>query len=379
MDAFFASVEQRDHPEYKGKPVVIGSPPDQRGVVSAASYEARKYGIHSAMPSREAGRLCPHAVFLPVNMARYAEVSSQVFQILERFTPLVEPISIDEAFLDVTGARRFYGDGPEIAQRIRAAIREETQLTASAGVATNKFLAKLASDMHKPDGMTVVPSVPDEIRAFLAPLHVGRVWGVGKVTLRLLEDQGIHTIGDLQNCPLDRLIRITGQHAARHLQRLSWGEDAREIELDSEEKSISREHTFSADCRKRARLENVLKDLVEDVGRRLRAAEKFATVVHLKLRWQGFQTITRQRKLGSACADDFRLRAAAQELLAAQPLEKPVRLIGFGVSGLTRQPMDQLDLFAEPHVQHQRRERLSQTVDKIRDQFGAHSIHRAQE
>ncbi|HBA84308.1 MAG TPA: DNA polymerase IV [Verrucomicrobia bacterium] len=377
MDAFFASVEQMDHPELKGQPVVVGSPPNERGVVAAASYEARKFGIHSAMPSSEAGRRCPHAIFRPVNMHRYAAISARVFKILERFTPLLEPVSIDEAFMDVTGAHALYGDGRAIAEKIRTAIHDEIGLTASVGVATNKFLAKLASDMNKPDGLTVMPSSPAEIRDFLAPLPVGRVWGVGKVTCGLLEKAGIATIGGLQNIPIDRLSAIVGQHSARHLQRLSWGEDARDIELEYEEKSISREHTFPTDCQKRDKLEHVLKDLVDDVGRRLREAGKYATIVHLKLRWQGFQTITRQKQLDSACSDDFRLRTAAQELFDVQKLIKPVRLIGFGVSGLTSMPTEQLSLFEAQTVQAERREKLSRAVDQIRLKFGRDSIGRA--
>jgi DNA polymerase-4 len=377
MDAFFASVEQMDHPELKGKPVVIGALPTERGVVSAASYEARKFGIHSAMPSSEAGRRCPHAVFLPVNMKRYAAISARVFKILERFTPLVEPVSIDEAFMDVTGAQNLFGDGRTIAEKIREAIHEEIGLTASVGVAPNKFLAKLASDMNKPDGMTVLPTGANEIRAFLAPLPVSRVWGVGKVTCGLLEKAGIKTIGDLQVVPIERLSEIVGRHSARHLQRLSWGDDARDVELEYEEKSISREHTFPTDCQKREKLEQVLKDLADDVGRRLRKAGKYATVAHLKLRWQGFQTITRQKQLDSACSDDFRLRIAAQELFDAQKLIKPVRLIGFGVSGLTELPSEQLSLFGSPAAATERREKLSRAVDQIREKFGRDSIRRA--
>ena len=376
MDAFFAAVEQHDRPELRGKPVVIGAPRDRRGVVSAASYEARKFGIRSAMPSREAARRCPHAVFLPVNGRRYREVSRQVFAIFHRFTPLVEPLSVDEAFLDVTGARRLFGDGPQVAERVRAAIRQETGLTASVGVAPNKFLAKLASDLNKPDGVTIVPRVRDEIIAFLAPLPVGRVWGVGKVTRAALEDAGIRTIGDLQNTTSVRLEKLVGKHGARHLSRLAFGEDARELELEREEKSISREHTFTHDCSSVERLEGVLCDLVDDVGCRLRGAGRYATVIHLKVRWQGFRTITRQRPLPYACCDDFNLRSAAREMFHAIELVKPVRLIGVGVSGFRSEGgAEQLSLFDDP-IANRKREALSRAVDAIREEHGEQSVKR---
>ncbi len=376
MDAFFASVEQHDHPELRGKPVVIGAPRDRRGVVSAASYEARKFGIHSAMPSREAARRCPHAVFLPVNGPRYHDVSNQVFAIFHRFTPLVEPLSVDEAFLDVTGARRLFGDGPEVAERIRATIRGETGLTASVGIATNKFLAKLASDMNKPDGVTLVPRTRDEIVAFLAPLPVGRIWGVGKVTRAALEESGIRTIGDLQRTAAGRLERVVGKHGARHLMRLAFGEDARELELDHEEKSVSREHTFTHDCSSPERLERVLCDLVDDVGSRLRGAQRYATVIHLKVRWQGFKTITRQRPLPYACCDDFNLRSTALMMFREIELIKPVRLIGVGVSGLRDDGgAEQLSLFGDP-ADNRKREALSRAVDAIREEHGDGSVTR---
>lgn len=376
MDAFFASVEQHDHPELRGRPVVIGAPRDQRGVVAAASYEARVYGIHSAMPSREAARRCPQAVFLPVNGRRYHEVSRQVFAIFRRFTPLVEPLSVDEAFLDVTGVRRLFGDGPEVAERVRAAVHEETGLTASVGVAANKFLAKLASDMNKPDGVTIVPAAREKIIAFLAPLPVGRIWGVGSVMRATLEQAGIRTIGDLQNVASVRLEKFVGKHGARHLTRLAFGEDARELELEREEKSISREHTFRQDCTSAGRLEGVLCDLVEDVGSRLRGAGRYATVIHLKVRWQGFRTITRQRPLPYACCDDFNLRSASMDMFRAVELVKPVRLIGVGVSGLRDEGgAEQLSLFESPFNGF-KREALSRAVDAIREEFGGQSLTR---
>jgi len=376
MDAFFTSVEQRDRPELRGKPVVVGAPPDQRGVVAAASYEARKFGIHSAMPSREAYRRCPHAVFLPPNGKRYGEVSRQIHGIFERFTPLVEPLSIDEAFLDVSGAERLLGTGPEIARKIKDAIHEETLLTASVGVAPNKFLAKLAGDLEKPDGLTVVPASREAIAAFLAPLPISRIWGVGKVTQAQLEAAGISTIGQLQDVTETRLGRILTPHVARHLLRLAWGEDHREVETDYEEKSISNEHTFTHDCDDPVEIRAVLGDLVDNVGRRLREAEKLAGLARLKLRWQGFETITRQRPLDPPVCDDFSLRAAAEKLLAGEELVKPVRLIGFGVAKLVEEAAEQLSLFEDDRKERERKERLSEVADTIRSKFGKKSIRR---
>jgi DNA polymerase IV len=379
MDAFFAAVEQRERPELRGKPVVVGAPPDRRGVVSAASYEARVFGIHSAMPSREAGRRCPHAVFLPVNGKLYSEVSQQIREIFYRFTPLVEPLSIDEAFLDVTGALRLFGPGPEIARKIKQAIRDETRLTASVGVAANKFLAKLASDLEKPDGLTVVPSTRAEILAFLAPLPVGRIWGVGKVTGEELAKAGIKTIGQLQTASEVRLAALLGPHAARHLLRLAVGEDERELETEHDEKSISREHTFDRDCTSPAEIRRILAGLADEVGQSLREAGKYAGLARLKLRWQGFETITRQRPFEHAICDDFNLRAMAAALLAAEELVKPVRLIGFGVSRLAEHAPRQLSLFGAEDRADDRKERLSRTVDALHQKFGKDSIRRAGE
>lgn len=376
MDAFFASVEQWDHPEMRGKPVVVGSPPDQRGVVAAASYEARRFGIHSAMPSREAGTRCPQAIFVPPNMKRYREVSKQIFAIFDRYTPLVEGLSIDEAFLDVTGSQHLFGTGLEIAEHIRRTIRQECGLTASVGIATNKFLAKLASDMNKPDGITVVPSTPEGIVAFLAPLPVGRLWGVGQVMQGTLEKHGLRTIGDLQRSSAGQLALIVGSRSAAHLLPMAFGQDAREIELDREEKSISREHTFAQDTSSPEALKRVLADCADDVGRRLREAGLSARVAHLKLRWQGFKTITRQKRFERPCADDFSLRHMALQLFDQEALIKPVRLIGFGVSGLRGAEDAQLNLFDDTPPADKRREILSRSVDAIRRKHGPGSIRR---
>ena len=377
MDAFFAAVEQHDRPELRGRPVVVGAPPDQRGVVSTCSYEARVFGVRSAMPSREAFRLCPQAVFRPPDMPRYAAVSRQVFAIFERFTPLVEPVGIDEAFLDVTGSRRLFGEPEAIAASIRVAIQQETGLTASVGVAGNKFLAKLASESNKPDGCTVVPRDRAALLEFLAPLSVGRLWGVGKVMRELLEGHGFRTIGDLQHTSEPALAAVVGHHAASHLIRLAFGEDERDVETEFEEKSISREFTFPVDCRDAEQLRVVLRDLVDDVGCRLRESGKYASVGRLKLRWADFQTLTRQRAFPSPVCDDFTLRRLALELLDAEPLIQPVRLIGFGVSGFTVERQEQLCLFDDPIVRRDRDEELCHAVDRLRSKLGREQIVRA--
>jgi nucleotidyltransferase/DNA polymerase involved in DNA repair len=380
MDAFFASVEQHDHPELKGKPVVVGSPPDQRGVVAAASYEARKFGIHSAMPSRTAHQKCPEAIFVRGNMARYKEVSREIMRIFESYTPLVQPLSIDEAFLDVTGAQHLFGDGETIAEKIRRDIREQTGLTASVGIAPNLFLAKLASDMNKPDGITLVPTEPEAIKRFLAPLPIGRMWGVGKVTRKKLLSLGISTIGKLQQCDAQTLERAIGKRAADGFRRLAHGIDDRDIARDTKDKSISNETTFKEDTTDRSQIEATYKQLIDKVGGRIRKAGFFATTVHLKIRWADFSTITRQTKLAIPCCDDTTLRETGMALLDQHLRNRPVRLIGFGTSGLveTDQPQtDQLDLFDRPDTTlHEKRHRLSRAADTIKQKYGPNSIQR---
>ena len=378
MDAFYASVEQRDHPEYRGKPVVVGSPPDQRGVVATASYEARTYGIHSAMPSREAGQRCPHAVFLPPDMPRYEMVSAQVFAIFDRYTPYVEGLSIDEAFLDVTGSRRLYGSGAEIGRRIKADVLSELALTCSVGVAPNKFLAKLASEIDKPDGLTVLPFDSKAIVSFLRPLPVTRLWGVGKVTRQAFDRAALHTIGDVQDAPLALLQSVVGPHNAAHLRSLAFGEDPREIELDIREKTISREHTFLHDEKSRSALDNTLFELVEDVARRLRADGRLATGGRLKIRWKDFETFTRQRPFPRPTRIEEDLQALAHALFRDVVLEQPIRLIGFGVTGLTEHDQArQLDLFDLPVETRSKKEKLDQAVDAIRKDHGPAAIRRA--
>ena len=377
MDAFFASVEQRDNPALRGKPVIVGAPPDQRGVVSTCSYEARKFGVRSAMPSREAYARCPQGIFVPPDMARYSAVSRQVMGIFGRFTPFVEQVSVDEAFLDVTGARALFGDGPEIARRIRETIRGELRLTASVGVAGNKFLAKLAGELDKPDGMTVVPEGRAEIAAFLAPLAVGRLWGVGRVLQERLRSCGYRTIGDLQRADPPRLGALVGAHTADHLLKLAFGDDPRELILDSVEQSLSREHTFLHDVTDIARVRRALAMLVDSVGGRLREDGRYAGLARIKIRWADFRTITRQRPLSPPACDDHSLREAAFALFDAEAKVHPVRLIGFGVSNLAETRCEQMMLFDDPVPGRDRQETLSRAIDGIRKRLGPGSLRRA--
>jgi len=376
MDAFFASVEQRDHPEWRGKPVIVGAPSNQRGVVSTCSYEARVFGVHSAMPSREAYRRCPQGIFVPVDMARYDEASRRVFAIFERFSPLIEPISIDEAFIDVTGARLLFGDGKEIAEKIRAIIHAEVGLAASIGVAGNKFLAKMASEKAKPDGLFVVPEDREAIVRFLGAHKIGALWGVGKITGEALERAGFHFVSDIQKADFAYLTRVVGESFAAHLRALSFGEDAREVETEFEEKSLSREYTFLTDCRDGDAVREVLKNLADEVGERVRSHGRYATVGRLKLRWSDFRTITRQSPFETAVCDDFSFRAMALRLFDAEKLIQPVRLIGFGVSGFCDGRREQLSLFDDAPAAREKRERLCRTVDALREKLGAEAVKR---
>jgi len=376
MDAFFAAVEQRDHPEWRGKPVIVGAPPDQRGVVSTCSYEARAFGVHSAMPSREAYRRCPQGIFVSTGMARYEEASQQVFAVFERFSPLVEPVSIDEAFIDVTGARTLFGDGRTIAEKIRTAIFSEVRLTASVGVAHNKFLAKLASEKAKPDGLFVVPEGRDAVVKFLATLKVDALWGVGKVTGESLERAGFRTVADIQKADPAYLTRLLGESLSAHLLALAFGEDTRDVETLFEEKSLSREYTFLEDCKDRETVREVLKGLADEVGRRVRAHGHYATVGRLKLRWADFRTITRQAPFETAACDDFSFRAMALRLFDAERLVQPVRLVGFGVSGFSAGRSEQLSLFDTSPEARGKRERLCRTVDALREKLGHGAVVR---
>ena len=370
MDAFFAAVEERDNPDLRGKPVIVGAGPHERGVVAAASYAARKFGVHSAMPSRTAYKLCPHGIFVQPHMKKYSQASKQIMAILETFTPLVQPLSIDEAFLDVTGSLELFGDARTIAQRIKADIRAQTGLTASVGVAPNKFLAKLGSDLNKPDGLTVITEA-NKVE-LLAPLPVAKIWGVGKVTEKRLRDLGLQTIGDIQRMPLAEL-RLHCGNLADHLRALALGEDDRELELDGESKSISSEHTFDVDTADLDQIKKCLLEQCDEVGTRLRQEKLAARTVQLKLRYADFTTLTRRRTLAQPTQDEMLLyEVAGQLLLAEDSTGQRIRLIGVGGSNLVS-PEDQRDLFDHDA---EKRARLATAVDALRAKLGTKSIKR---
>ena len=373
MDAFFTSVEQRDRPELLGKPVVVGAPADKRGVVAAASYEARKCGVHSAMPSRTAYRLCPQAVFLRGDHAKYSRESERVMAILRQFTPLVEQVSVDEAYLDVTASLRLFGDGEQIAQAIKRRIRETTGLTASVGVAPNKFLAKLASDMRKPDGLMVITDA-DKLD-LLRPLPIGRIAGIGKKTEPVFHEIGIHTIGDLQRFPIETL-RVRFGVWADEIKARALGEDDRPVEPYGEAKSISNETTFEKDVSEMKTLERTVWELADEVGRRLRAEGVRARTVQLKLRWSDFTTLTRRMTLPEATDDEGQIAEVAIQLMRRELKEpRPVRLIGVGGQNLLRSPK-QLDLLDRGS---NRRDDLNRVADAVRARFGAKKLRRGGE
>jgi DNA polymerase-4 len=381
MDAFYAAIEALDHPEWRGLPLVVGSPPDQRGVVATCSYEARRFGIHSAMPSRTAGKLCPHAIFVPPRMERYAEISAQIMAIFEEFTPFIEPLSLDEAFLDVSGALRLWGDAVTIAREVKGRIKTRLGLTASVGVAPNKFLAKMASDMNKPDGITVVPVTEPEIMAFLAPLPVTKMWGIGKVTGAYLEKEGLRVIGQLQALDLRAMERLFGKAGAADMVDLARGRDSRAVITHWEEKSISNEHTFSHDEAESERVRQRLLELTEEVGGRLRKSGKLAKTAQIKLRFGDFSTITRQLSFPAALNSDRELIAAAMTLFEREHVVRPIRLVGFGVSHLVNPDQAvpaQQELFTDPagEAQSTRNKKLDQAVDALRHSFGSDAIKR---
>lgn len=370
MDAFFASIEQRDHPEYRGRPVMVGAPPDRRGIIATCSYEARKFGVHSAMPSRTAGNLCPQGIFLPPDGKKYRTESRKIMGILRDFTPDVEPVSIDEAFLDVTAVRSLFGDALSLARKIKERILKESGLTASIGVAPNKFLAKVASDLEKPDGLTVITE--ENKVAILAPLPVGRLWGVGKVTCEVLEKHGYRTISDIQKANPKLLEPLVGNRAA-HLHELAWGRDDRSLETETEAKSIGSEHTFDTDTAEGALLRRILLAQAEEVASELREEGVAARTVTLKLRYADFTTLTRQVTFEQPTQDEIALYEAVVRLLEAEKIEgRKIRLIGL-TAGQLGPPHMQLDLF---DGSAEKRRRLATAVDDIRARLGSKAIRR---
>jgi DNA polymerase IV len=371
MDAFFASVEQLDHPELRGKPVLVGHD-GPRGVVAAASYEARKFGCRSALPMSVAKRMCPQAVVVRGRHERYGEVSEQVFEIFEKYTPAVEGVSIDEAFLDVSGCLRLHGTAEEIGWKIKREIFATTGLTASVGVAGNKFLAKLASDMNKPDGFKVIRA--EDVEKLLAPMAVGRIYGIGPKTAAMLEGIGIKTIADLRAWSVEALRGRLGE-AGEEWQKLAWGMDEREVISERGAKSISHEETFEVDVGSPEVLQAVLIRQVEAVGYRLRRHGQFARRVGLKIRYGDFKTVSRSRTLREPTNHTRELLEAAlglwEEWVKAGFV--PVRLIGMGAEALG--PAEkQLGLFADPAAE--RDEKLDAAVDEITRKFGKGSVQR---
>jgi DNA polymerase-4 len=373
MDAFYASVEVMDHPELAGKPVIVGGTPESRGVVAAASYEARKFGVRSAMSSARAHRLCPHGVFLAPRMSRYAGVSREIHAVLESYTPIIEPISIDEAFLDVTASQVLFGAPPEIGRAIKQRIRGEIGLVASVGVAPNKFLAKLASDLEKPDGFVVITQ--NEAEARLEPLPVWRLWGVGKVTERTLAAAGIHTIGDVVRADHATLERLVGSYAA-HMQALARGIDDREVVPDAGAKSIGAENTFPRDIAEAGALRAELDALSERVAERARAEGVVGHTVNLKARYADFTTVTRALTLPAPTFDSVVIRDTARELLEKR-LDREgraLRLLGVSLSHLSHAEEVTGDLFDTPRASRNRT--LDGVMDALRDRFGPAAIQR---
>ena len=369
LDAFFVSVEQAENPKLQGKAVVVGGKPDRRGVVAAASYEARAFGLYSGMPLATASRLCPQAVFIEGSFPKYREASRRFMAILAEFSPYLEPVSLDEAYLDATGFESLYGSAHQMALNIKQRVRDELRLIASIGIASNKVVAKVASDLSKPDGLVEV-AAGDE-RSFLTPLPIAKLPGVGKKTERILNGLGIHTIGELSNMPLSALKSHFGA-SGELLHRYANGIDDREIEPPSEAKSISRETTFGQDTRDRSQLEATLRYLGERVGGELRQRDKQARCVTLKLRYADFTTITRRHTLGQAGDTDQTIFDTGLKLLktALAREKKPIRLIGIGVSSLVEsgRQLDMLDTSTESL------EKLNRAIDRIRNKYGFTAI-----
>ena len=371
MDAFYPAVEVLDKPDLKGKPVIVGGS-KERGVVSSASYEARKFGVHSAQPMATAMRLCPDGIVLPVRMARYQEVSEQVFEIFHIFTPLVEPLSIDEAFLDVTGSTRLFGSPIEIAKNIKQKVHEITGLTISAGVAPSKFVAKVASDMDKPDGLTVVPA--GRVMEFLDPLPIKKMWGVGQVTQRALSRLSIHTFRDLRQVAVEVLEKKLGKHG-RHMHQLSMGMDEREVVPFHDVKSIGHEDTFSKDILDRKLAKRELLSLANRVARRMRRNGLEGRTITLKVKYHDFKKITRSVTLDNYTNDSANIYANICILLEKTAVgKKPARLLGISVSNLADTGSGrQLSLFNSNESNEKRRE-LNKTADSIFKKFGNKGI-----
>ncbi len=383
LDAFYASVEQLKHPELRGKPIAVGG-----GVVLAASYEARQFGVRSAMPLRRARELCPRLIVVSGSFGDYAELSDEVFEVCERFTPLVQQISIDEAFLDVSGAMHLFGAPPEIAARLRREVKEETGLVVSVGVARTKFLAKVASRVAKPDGMCFVD--PDDEIAFLHALPVAYIWGVGPVTERKLHDIGIATVGELAHTDPKVLERRIGPGAGAHLHALAWNRDPRMVETHHRAKSVGAQSSFGGGGRDAGRRRKVIVDLAERVGGRLRKKSRAARTVTVRVRFDDLSSVTRSTTLRAPVATTPALVEIASHLADAgvgEAGERDVNLIGIATSNLVTAPHLQLelpfgqllggDLVHAGSQEDQSRHQLDDAVDALRARFGKKAVGRA--
>ena len=371
MDAFYPAVEILENPDLKGKPVIVGGS-SKRGVVSSASYEARKFGVHSAQPIAHALKLCPHGIFLPVRMARYRSVSDRIFEIFNRFTPLVEPLSIDEAFLDITGTERLLGDPVTVAKRIKKTVLDETGLTVSAGLAPSKFIAKIASDINKPDGLKIV--TPDKIIDFLDPLSVSKMWGVGKVTLEKLTRYNIKTFYDLRTVSVNTLERLFGQNGIK-MHFLAMGIDDRDVETEHETKSIGHELTFAEDILDVESAEKQLLGLAMKTGKRMRREGVAGKTVTLKVKYSDFKQVTRSLTLDKPTNDGMNIYLTAKGLLKkTETGRRPVRLLGVSMSGLHDGDIKgQMSLFSTDE-KTERSEKLNKAIDSLQDKFGARSV-----
>ena len=371
MDAFYASVEQLDNPDLKGKPVIVGGT-SKRGVVSAASYEARRYKIHSAMPIAQAMKLCPHGFFLPVRMKRYKEISNRVFSVFQRYTPLIEPLSLDEAFLDVTASSKLFGSAEKIAIQIREEVFQETGLTVSAGVASSKLVAKIASDLNKPDGLTIVPAGTEA--EFLAPLPIKRLWGVGRKAQETLSLLGVHTIGDIGSLPEKLLEQKFGKHGIS-LRWKALGLDNRDVEIEHETKSVGHEFTFESDLVEMGAIRRELLELATMVAKRLRRYKLQGKTITLKVKYHDFRQITRSSTINEHITDSKRIYdEVLQLLLKTDAGEIPLRLLGISISGLRMESgSGQQPLF--PGMQTtEKRKNINKALDAIQEKFGSTAI-----
>ena len=371
MDAFYASVEERDNPKLKGKAVVVGM--GKRGVVSAANYEARKFGIRAAMPIYKAKALAPHAVFIAPNMARYTQVSEQVMEIFEDVTPYVEPISLDEAFLDVTGARRLLGSGQEIANQIRKRVEKELGITCSVGIAHNKFIAKIASGHCKPNGVLEVD--PEKMLEFLHPLAANQIWGVGPKTNELLEKMGLFTIADIANTPRTTLIRVLGQANGSSLYELAWGRDYRDVITEHTEKSISASQTFDVDLYQQ---EEILKEflrLTEKSADRMRSKGLATNTISIKVRFTDFKTISRSKTLDLPTTGTQEIFEVAKALYLGLNLDRVlIRLVGVSLDSLVENDDVKQMVLGERTSSWQQADRA---IDRVKAKFGRASLRPA--